>query len=140
MSNFVVLTHDVLSVEAITDEVKSADTGAVSLFVGTTRDHFDGKAVVRLEYEAYEPMAKKELEKVCNTARNRWPGVKNVAIYHRLGPVGLTEASVIIAITSEHRRESLEAVHFPIDELKATAPIRKRAVQIRALSFFAQGK
>lgn len=127
MSNFIEITNDVLKVDAITEQVTAPNTGAVSIFVGTTRDHFQGKKVKQLEYEAFVPMAKKELGKVCDKIRAKW-SVHNIAIYHRLGTVGLKEASVIIAVTSEHRKESLEAVHYAIDELKATAPIWKKEV------------
>lgn len=54
---------------------------------GTTRNNFEGKTVLRLEYEAYEPMAKKELLKVCAEARKRFPSVDRIAIAHRLGLV-----------------------------------------------------
>ena len=62
--------------------------------------------MARLEYEAYEPMAKKELLKLCARLRERWPAAEGVAVHHRLGVVGLTEASVVIAVSSPHRRVS----------------------------------
>lgn len=127
MSNFVVITPEPLDVAKITDQVVSSSTGAISTFIGTTRDHFEGKKVVKLEYEAYTPMAEKELVKVCSKIRSKW-SVKNIAIYHRLGMVKACEASVIVAISSEHRKESLEAVHFAIDDLKAHVPIWKKEV------------
>ena len=71
-------------------------TGATSLFVGTTRDNFQGKKVVKLEYEAYTPMAKKKLQELCNRVRVKWPEICHIAVYHRLGPVGPCQASVII--------------------------------------------
>jgi molybdopterin synthase catalytic subunit len=70
-------------------------------------------------------MAIKELEKLCNQVRQKWDVLK-IAIVHRIGEVPIGEASVIIVISSAHRRESLEAVHWAIDELKATVPIWKR--------------
>jgi len=84
------------------------------------------KKVVKLEYEAYEPMAKKKLKELCNRLRVKWADLKNIAIFHRLGAVGPREASVIIAVSSAHRKDSLEAVQFAIDELKATVPIWKK--------------
>jgi molybdopterin synthase catalytic subunit len=71
MSNFVKLTSDVLDVGAITAMVTEASTGAVSVFVGTTRNHFDGKKVLRLFYEAYEPMAVRKMEELCSALRSR---------------------------------------------------------------------
>ena len=101
------MTTAPLDVGAISSSVTDPCTGATSLFVGTTRDNFQGKKVVRLEYEAYEPMAKKEMAKLCKELRSRW-SLHKIAIHHRLGLVKVTEASVIIAVSSPHRKESLE--------------------------------
>ena len=125
--DYVIIKDTELSVEEATKMVMSPSSGAVSVFIGTTRDNFDGKKVVRLEYEAYTPMAEKELRKICTAVRERW-AVEHISVLHRLGLVPVTEASVIIAISSPHRRESLEAVHFAIDSLKATVPIWKKEV------------
>ena len=103
------------------------ECGAVSSFVGTTRNSFKGKQVVMLSYEGYVPMAKKELFIICNDASNRWE-VSKIAIVHKLGNCPVGDASVIIVASSPHRRASLEAVSFLIDELKATVPIWKREI------------
>ncbi|XP_042859804.1 molybdopterin synthase catalytic subunit-like isoform X2 [Penaeus japonicus] len=121
------LTPEVLSVDEVTHLVTDPSCGAVSLFVGTTRDHFQGQTVVRLEYEAYQEMAEKEMLKLCQRAREKWT-LKHIAMFHRLGVVPVTESSVILAVSSEHRRESLEAVSFLIDELKANVPIWKKEI------------
>lgn len=76
------LTQDVLSVENIFKLVCAPDAGAVDIFVGTTRNNFDGKVVTNLEYEAYEGMAIKAMEKICKNIRLKYD-VKNIAIYHR---------------------------------------------------------
>ncbi|CAH0728615.1 unnamed protein product, partial [Brenthis ino] len=122
------LTVDKLSVEEISDLVVNDSCGAVSLFVGTTRDNFEGKKVLRLEYEAYEAMALKAMKCICDDVRNRWPAVHGIAMYHRLGSVPCREASVVIAVSSPHRRDSLDAVSFAIDQLKANVPIWKKEV------------
>lgn len=127
MANYIKITHDKLQVEEITQKVTDPSTGAVSVFIGTTRDHFNGKKVLKLEYEAYVPMAEKQLNKLCDVIRSKWD-VHNIAIHHRLGVVEVEGASVVIAVTSTHRKESLEAVHFAIDELKATVPIWKKEI------------
>ena len=127
MSNFVKLTNDVLDVGEITSLVGDESTGAISIFVGTTRNHFAGKKVLKLFYEAYEPMALKKMEELCDELRGKWP-VHHVAVYHRLGEVPPKESSVVIAVTSEHRKASLEAVAFAIEKLKATVPIWKKEV------------
>eukprot|EP00088_Acartia_fossae_P042160 TRINITY_DN4417_c0_g1_i1.p1 TRINITY_DN4417_c0_g1~~TRINITY_DN4417_c0_g1_i1.p1 ORF type:complete len:150 (+),score=36.51 TRINITY_DN4417_c0_g1_i1:382-831(+) len=119
------ITHDVLDVNDAFNRATVASTGATSIFVGTTRDNFDGKKVLKLEYEAYEAMAVKELKSLCQEVRGKWP-VTNIIIEHRLGEVKVTEASVVIAISSPHRRESLQAVDFCIDRLKEKVPIWKK--------------
>lgn len=105
--------------------VSSPSCGATSIFVGTTRDNFEGKTVRQLVYEAYEGMAEKSLKKLCNDIRSRWK-VHGIAICHRLGEVAVEEASIAIAISSEHRAESLQAVQYAIDTLKAEVPIWKK--------------
>lgn len=123
--DFIKLTHEVLSVEEATALVTHPSCGAVSLFIGTTRDNFEGKDVVQLAYEAYEEMADKEMRKLCAEARGKW-NLKHIALHHRLGLVPVTESSIIVAVSSEHRRESLDAVSFLIDSLKAKVPIWKK--------------
>lgn len=82
---------------------------------------------MKLEYEAYEPMAVKEMQAVCNEVRKQW-NVEKIAIYHRLGEVPVTEASIVIAISSPHRQESLQAVQFAIDAVKTSVPIWKKEI------------
>lgn len=77
------LTFDELRIEDITESVKDPGCGAISVFIGTTRDNFEGKTVVTLEYEAYESMALKALKEICLRIREQWSGIENIAIYHR---------------------------------------------------------
>lgn len=93
---------------------------------GTTRDNWNEKTVVRLEYEAYDNMAIKEMKNICNVIREKWSTVKNIAIYHRLGNVPVKETSIIIAVSSPHRKDALEAVDFCINEFKRLVPIWKK--------------
>jgi len=111
--------------EELTTFVSSEEAGAISTFSGTTRNNFEGKKVTRLEYEAYIPMATKEMQKICNEIRSRWKVIK-IAMVHRIGIVPIGHSSVIIAISSDHRKESLDAVQFAIDEIKSKVPIWKR--------------
>ncbi|OSX71731.1 hypothetical protein BU14_0505s0011 [Porphyra umbilicalis] len=122
------LGTDVLHSAAAEAAVRDDRAGAVSTFVGTTRGTFQGKVVVRLEYEAYEAMAIKQLSALCATVRAKHPAVLHMAVHHRLGVVDVGQASVVISVSSPHRREAIEACHFAIDELKATVPIWKREV------------
>lgn len=123
----IVITPDHLHVDKVTEIVGSPSAGAISLFVGTTRDNFEGKTVVRLEYEAYVPMARSEIRKICKHVREKWDVIK-IAIFHRIGVVPIGEASVIIGVSSAHRKTSLEATQYCIDNLKATVPIWKKEV------------
>lgn len=124
--DFIGLVDSKLNIEEIVDSVKSPKCGAVSVFMGTTRDNCDGLKVVRLVYEAYETMARKAMKKVCNEVRKKWPDIVHIAIYHRTGDVPVTEASVVIAVSSPHRQDSLSAVQFAIDSLKASVPVWKK--------------
>lgn len=125
---------DIIEIRAEPFEVGSlsrlvvrSNTGAVASFSGTTRDNFGGKTVLRLEYEAYEPMAVLEIRRICAAARARWD-LRVIAVTHRTGLVPICEPSIEIAVSSPHRRDALEAVHFAIDELKAKVPIWKKEV------------
>jgi len=114
-----------LDLLALTRAVSSPAAGAISSFVGTTRNSFHGKRVLRLEYEGYVPMAEKKMKEICDRIRERW-NVLNVSLSHRLGVVPVGESSVIVAISSEHRSDSLHAVQYAIDEIKSIVPIWKK--------------
>uniref|UniRef100_A0A1D1XH76 Molybdopterin synthase catalytic subunit n=1 Tax=Anthurium amnicola TaxID=1678845 RepID=A0A1D1XH76_9ARAE len=107
--------------------VRDPACGAVATFEGTTRDTFDGRRVVELRYEAYGPMARRQLREICATARSRW-AVERLAVAHRLGRVPVGEASVFVAASSVHRVDALAACGFLIDEVKASVPIWKKEV------------
>ena len=102
-----------------------ARAGALVVFEGRARDHHEGRAVLKLAYEAYAPMAEKELEKVRRLALERY-GLTGCAIHHRVGEVPLTEAAVIVATASPHRAEAFQAAAWAMDEIKAKVPIWKR--------------
>ncbi|XP_054666521.1 molybdopterin synthase catalytic subunit isoform X1 [Grus americana] len=131
--DFIKLKSEKLSVDEVSELVISPYCGAVSVFIGTTRNNFEGKKVIHLEYEAYTSMAETEIKKICRDVRQKWPSVKHIAVHHRLGVVPITEASVIIAVSSPHRAESLEAVTYCINTLKASVPIWKKAHLWKAL-------
>jgi molybdopterin synthase catalytic subunit len=107
--------------------VSHPSCGAISTFLGTTRDSFNGKAVSRLSYEGYVPMAVKELDKLCREAKTKY-NVHRIAVQHVLGDCPVGEVSVIIAASSPHRSDALQCVTFMIDELKAKVPIWKLEV------------
>ncbi|XP_053513383.1 molybdopterin synthase catalytic subunit isoform X2 [Artibeus jamaicensis] len=137
--DIVKFTTEKLSVEDASRLVTSPCCGAVSLFVGTTRNNFEGKRVVSLEYEAYVPMAENEVRRLCRDLRRRWP-VRHVAVLHRLGLVPVSEASVIIAVSSAHRAASLEALSYAINALKARVPIWKKEMYEESSSSWKRNK
>ncbi|XP_042806058.1 molybdopterin synthase catalytic subunit isoform X1 [Panthera onca] len=132
-------TAEKLSIDEVSQLVVSPLCGAVSLFVGTTRNNFEGKKVISLEYEAYLPMAENEIRKICSDIRQKWP-VKHIAVFHRLGLVPVSEASIIIAVSSAHRTSSLEAVSYAIDTLKAKVPIWKKEMYEESSSSWKRNK
>ncbi len=106
-------------------EVSRPDCGAIATFVGTTRDHHQGRRVLYLEYEAYEPLAIRSFERIAAEARERWPEV-GLAIHHRVGRVEIGAPSVVIAAASPHRADAFAASRYAIERLKQIAPIWKR--------------
>lgn len=104
-----------------------ADPGAGGsvAFVGTVRNQTQGRPVLRLEFEAYAPMAISEMHKLIDTAAERWP-VRNIALHHRVGTLAIGEAAVIITVGAAHRVAAFEACSYLIDTLKETVPIWKK--------------
>ncbi|XP_064541555.1 molybdopterin synthase catalytic subunit isoform X1 [Drosophila montana] len=120
------LFKDKIDVNLVHQLLIDQSCGACSVFLGTTRDSFEGKNVISLEYEAYENMALKEMGKICTDLRVRWPSLKHIVMYHRLGIVPVSEVSVVIAASAPHRVAALESVNFAIDQLKSRVPIWKK--------------
>lgn len=128
-SRFMVSVSELLpSLEECYQFVVTGGSGAVSTFVGITRDNFQGKTVLKLSYEGYVPMALKELRKLCRDCTHQFPSVEKIAAVHILGDCPVGHASVILAASSPHRREALHATEYLIDELKRRIPIWKREV------------
>lgn len=125
------LTHEPIAVAALLDAVRRPECGATALFLGTTRDHHDGQRVERLEYEAYEPMARAALAALEGEAARRFP-IAACRIVHRLGLVPIAEASVAVAVSAAHRAAAFDACRWAMDTLKREAPIWKK-------EFFAAG-
>jgi molybdopterin synthase catalytic subunit len=107
-------------------EVNRPDSGATVLFLGTVRDHSEGKeGVTHLEYEVFVERVEPKIEEIVNDASTRWP-ILSVVVEHRSGTVQLGEASVAVAVASAHRSDAFAAARFIIDELKERAPIWKK--------------
>jgi molybdopterin synthase catalytic subunit len=121
------ISSDPLDSRALRARVSHPGAGAIVLFEGTTRDSFEGRAVQRLEYEAYEPMACREMERICAKVQERWPESR-IAMAHRVGVVAIGEISIAIAVSSPHRGDAYLASRFAIDAVKAQVPIWKKEI------------
>lgn len=122
------VSEDLPTLQTCYDFVVDGPCGAVSTFVGITRDNFQGKKVAKLSYEGYVPMAEKELIKLCRDACAKYNSVQKIAAVHILGDCPVGKASVILAASSPHRREAMHCTEYLIDELKRRIPIWKREV------------
>ena len=119
------ITEKTIDVQKVIDTASSLGAGAVDVFIGTVRNNANGKGVVWLEYEAYESMAVAEIRKIIDEASHRWP-LLGWAVSHRVGTLKPGEVSVVVAVSTPHRRESFAACQFIIDTLKEKAPIWKK--------------
>jgi molybdopterin synthase catalytic subunit len=119
------LTREPLDLAAVAARVAHDGAGASSVFVGTVREVNVGRRVLRIDYEAYEPMAARELAAVAHEVVERHPGAC-IAVEHRLGTLGLGEASVVIAASHPHRGPAIAACAEAIELLKRRVPIWKR--------------
>src|SRR5579864_4390350 len=121
------LSAEPLDVARVTAEATSDGAGAVATFVGTVRRRSRGRDVVRLEYEAFEEMAEPMLRELAGELKAKH-GLCEVAIHHRVGPVDIGEASVVIAVSAPHRAAALDACREAIDTLKETIPLWKKEI------------
>jgi molybdopterin synthase catalytic subunit len=128
-SDWIQLHDEPIDVGPVVEFVSAAEAGGIDVFLGTTRAETDasGRKLVALDYEAYAPMALKQMKDLATTARARWP-IARLAMLHRTGRVEVARASVIIAVATPHRGEAFEACRWIIDTLKAQVPIWKREV------------
>ena len=121
------VTNQPIDVNELVRFVTDPEAGAIATFIGTTRNHNEGRRVIGLDYEGYADMAVKELERIGKDAAGQWP-IRRMAIVHRLGPVAIGEASVIIAVSASHRDAAFSACRFAIEEIKKTVPIWKKEI------------
>ena len=120
-----VLTRIKIDAQAILEEIKSPEDGAVSSFDGIVRNNTRGRRTLYLEYEAYEEMALKQMESLAGEALDKF-GVRDVRIVHRLGRLEIGETSVFIAVASAHRAAAMDACRWLIDTLKKSVPVWKK--------------
>lgn len=127
MQTEIKISSETLNAQACIEWVMLPESGGIDVFIGTVRNATKGKAVLRLEFEAYEKMALAEMEKIAAQAIEKWP-VQKLLIHHRTGVLAVGEVPVIIAVSAAHRDAAFEACRYVIDTLKQTVPIWKKEI------------
>lgn len=119
------LREAALSLDEVVAHVSHPSAGGIATFIGVVRDHSDGRAVTRLDYSAYDAMAKREMIKIASELEHEIEGVRVSAI-HRVGSLGVGDAAIVCAASAPHRGEAFKACRELIDRIKARVPIWKR--------------
>ena len=114
-----------LDTQASIHFINHPEAGGNAVFIGTVRAQTKGRRVLRLDFEAYTPMARKEMQKIAATLGQRWEALA-VSIHHRVGTLAIGEVAVVIAVATPHRKAAFEACQYAIDTLKETVPIWKK--------------
>jgi molybdopterin synthase catalytic subunit len=118
-------THSRIDTQTARQELLDAGAGGYASFEGWVRDHNEGQAVSRLEYEAFESLAVKEGDRIVTEAMRRFP-VKHALCVHRIGELSIGDLAVWVGVSSEHRGEAFDACRYIIDEVKHRLPIWKK--------------
>jgi molybdopterin synthase catalytic subunit len=111
----------------LVNAVRRDDAGAIALFYGVVRNENLGRAVQYLEYDAYAEMAIKKMREVADEVRAKFP-VAEVGVLHRIGRLEIGETSLLVAVSSGHRKEAFEACHYAVDRIKQIVPVWKKEV------------
>ncbi len=121
----VTITSEQIHPDELRDRLFDPVAGGYSAFEGWVRNHNEGREVRRLEYEAYEPLAVSEGEKIIAEANERYPFEK-AEFVHRTGMLEIGECAVWVGVSARHRDEAFKACRYIIDELKVRLPIWKK--------------
>jgi molybdopterin synthase catalytic subunit len=121
------VTAEPLEPERLVEHVRKDEAGAVALFYGVVRNNNMGRNVLYLEYEAYPEMATKVMRQIAGEVMAAYP-ITDVAIQHRTGRLEIGETSLLVAVSSAHRKEAFEACHALVDRFKEVVPIWKKEV------------
>ena len=119
------ITREAIDIAGLRMRLLAGESGAVVIFDGVARDNTGGRRTLFLEYEGYTEMALRMLEQIGREVHEQWP-INRVGIIHRLGRIEITESSVVIIVTSAHRKIAFEACRYAIDRLKKIVPIWKK--------------
>ena len=121
----VIIQSEPIDVPKIMSEIGTDEDGAIVSFTGRARNHSHGKSVKYLQYEIYNGMARKELEKIAKEAEDKW-SLNTCIVVHRYGKINVGEPSIFIAVSTPHRKESYSSSQYIIDEVKERVPIWKK--------------
>lgn len=127
------VSNNVIDTEAAKQHVADHSCGALVVFEGWIRDHNEGQAVERLEYEVYKPVAEKEGDKIIREAIEKFT-VSHAVCIHREGLLELGEIAVIVCVSSPHRDEAFDACRYIIDNIKTRLPIWKKEHYVSGIS------
>lgn len=119
------ITRDPILIDDCIERVVRPEAGAISTFIGIAREFTEGKRTLHLEYEAYVPMAVKQLERIGTEIQDKWPEART-SIAHRIGYLDISEIAVAIAVSSPHRDEAFRASRYAIERIKEIVPIWKK--------------
>lgn len=119
------ICSDPINNQQVIDKVIHNNSGAVSVFIGTVREMTGEKQTRFLEYEAYVPMAEKQLQRIGDEIQERWPEAKT-AITHRIGTLQISDTAVTIAVSTPHRQDAFDASRYAIERIKEIVPIWKK--------------
>lgn len=119
------IVNEAIDIQCVIQSVTDRNAGAITTFIGTVREMTKDKKTIYLKYEAYIPMALKQLEHIGKEIDEKWPGTKT-AITHRIGELQILDIAVVIAVSSPHRAASFEASRYAIERIKEIVPIWKK--------------
>lgn len=125
-ADHVAISFAPLSLEEVYQRADDGANGAIVVMSGMVRNQTEGRPVVALEYQAYEPMALCVFQQIAQDIRQQWTDVTHVVIHHRTGRLAIGEISVLVAVGCPHRSEAFAACQYAIDTLKHNAPIWKK--------------
>jgi molybdopterin synthase catalytic subunit len=128
VESLISITNNHLDLQDVISKLEDQSAGALSIFMGTVRSkgNLDGN-VSDIYYEAYVEMAEEIMREIENEVQTKW-GIKKLVAFHRIGNVKAGETSIVIGVSSEHRREAFEACEYVINNVKTRVPIWKKEI------------
>ena len=133
-----VLSHTPVAIDPLLELDQHPECGGLALFVGTVRDHHEGRSVKHLTYTAHEPLAARVIREVEAATRERF-GVPYVRVVHRLGALTIGDVAIVCVVRAPHRAEAFEACRYAVDAVKHGAPVWKEEFYTDGSSAFVDG-